>query len=145
MKNVIEPSYVPYRATKESAGYDITLPRDYILTAGKWVEIDTGIRFEDSDKCVGTWHFVGMIYPRSSLGFKYGLRFANTTCVIDQDYRDNIKLMVTVDKDVILVKGDRIAQMIFTPYLTLENEKKPTQERCGGIGSTGKKINIEEY
>lgn len=157
MKNIINPDFEPRRATNKSAGYDIYLNEGVMLKPGEYTLIDTGVVFEDSDalNCVShdygvkdmsfvrerhsenMEHYVGLIFPRSSYGFKYGLRFANSICVIDQDYRDSIKLSVTVDKEVTLAKGDRIAQLIFIPWLTLCDEIKPNTKRNGGIGSTG--------
>lgn len=83
-------------------------------------------------------NWVALVFPRSSFGFEYGLRFANTICVIDQDYNDTIKLKITVDKELKISCGERIAQMIFIPYLMLVDEERPSKSRDGGIGSTGR-------
>lgn len=158
MKNIINEEFVPKRATTYSAGYDIYLNENINLKANEYTIIDTGIVFEDDDilfnlnnevsknenggynakqVALHTKNYVGIIFPRSSYGFKYGLRFANSICVIDQDYRDTIKLKVKVDTDVSLNKGDRIAQIIFVNWLILSNEIIPTNLRGGGVGSTG--------
>ena len=157
MRNVINKEYMPRRSTVKSAGYDIFVNEPVTLCPGEFKTLDTGIIFEDSDlmfhvsgnikrikgkaknvaEIRNPVEYVGLIFPRSSYGFKYGLRFANSVCVIDQDYRDTIKLSITVDKEVTLNKGDRIAQMIFIPWLILRNEIPPNDKRDGGIGSTG--------
>lgn len=157
MKNEICKEFMPKRATTKSAGYDIYLNDNVTLKPGEYTVIDTGIVYEDKDEFythISIWEiirekftkrkkayefnqYVGLIFPRSSYGFAYGLRFANSICVIDQDYRNTIKLSVTVDKEVELYKGDRIAQMIFIPWLTYKDEIKPEDKRTGGIGSTG--------
>lgn len=159
MKNIIENEYVPKRATQKSAGYDIYAIEDMTLCPGVFKTFDTGVVFEDSDMLFNVsgqvqkatkshkarikanvnqvLEYVGLIFPRSSYGFKYGLKFANSICVIDQDYRDTIKLSITVDKEVNINKGDRIAQLIFVPWLVLGNEIPPKDTRGGGIGSTG--------
>ena len=157
MKNVINEEFTPRRATQKSAGYDIFVNENITLCPGEYKTLDTGVVFEDTDRLFNITglavekkdhrklktevnmnvEYVGLIFPRSSYGFKYGLRFANSICVIDQDYRDTIKLNVTVDNTLNLVKGDRIAQIIFVPWLVLGNEIVPENIRSGGIGSTG--------
>lgn len=157
MKNIINEEYVPKRATKFSAGYDLYATEDITLSPGHFKTLDTGVVFEDKDHLFGVsglaveqdgqskivaevhqaFEYVGLVFPRSSYGFKYGLRFANSICVIDQDYRDTIKLRVTVSKKVEIKKGDRIAQLIFVPWLLIADEIPPTDIRDGGIGSTG--------
>lgn len=149
--------YQVKRATTESAGYDIKCPEELHLLPGQCVKIDTGIAFDGSetmpmfrhgvlggllDRILGVrfWsNWVMIILPRSSMGMKYGMRFTNTAGVIDKDYRSNIILEVTVDKEVWLYPGDRIAQGIFIPYLTYEGEDRPVLIRSGGMGSTGRK------
>lgn len=157
MKNEIDNEFMPKRATMLSAGYDIYTPEEITLKPGEYTTLDTGIKFEGGDRFVLTSlcydndnpqgrpikqgqvpiQYVGLIFPRSSYGFKYGLRFANSTCIIDQDYRDNIILKMTVDTEVTFSKGERIAQMIFVPWLAYLNEIQPEVRRNGGIGSTG--------
>ncbi len=159
MINEKDEMMVPARATVGSAGYDIKIPYPEVLKPSEYVVIDTGLKLTGKDfpllagaflrekpKKRGIeeirgvhepYSWVALIFPRSSLGFNYGFRFANTICVIDQDYRDTIKLKVTVDKELELKAGDRIAQIIFIPYLALANESIPTLHRDGGIGSTG--------
>lgn len=158
MKNVIDSELIPKRSTRLSAGYDIMCPENLVIKPNEWVTIDTGLVFEDDDLFLNhyvtadldniegrhvrnssvMYEYVGLIFPRSSYGFKYGMRFANTICVIDQDYRDNILLKVMVDKELKIEKGDRIAQIIFIPWLIYSQEKiDGIKERSGGIGSTG--------
>ena len=128
---------LPRRATEGSAGYDIYLPFDIDAKAGETIIIPTGISAE-------MWeHIVLMLYPRSSLGFKYGMRFNNTTPVIDSDFinsdtEGHIILSVKFDKDVELHAGDRIAQGIFVNYYVTCDDEPVSHNRTGGIGSTGK-------
>jgi len=130
----------PKRATISSCGYDFALPYDVVFKPNVWVEIDTGVRFDGREKFLPkTERWFMLVAPRSGLGMKYGMRFANTVGIIDQDYRDNIMARVTVDKEVHLNKGERFMQGVFLPYLLLTNESTPTEERAGGLGSTDKK------
>ena len=151
-----ENGKIPVRATRGSAGYDIVMPYDITFCPGEYTTLDTGLSFDDEDSVtllteyytIGSKdinkmailprHWVALILPRSSLGFEYGFRFSNTICVIDMDYRDNIKLKITVDKELILHKGERIAQMIVIPFAIFVHEDTPIAKRSGGIGSTGR-------
>lgn len=151
-------TYEPKRATYGSAGYDFYSPEEYELKPGEWTTIDTGVRFDGSEHPYfchqgrpipddGGVHTVCVTYPtswfmaivpRSGLSFKYGLRIINTVAIIDKDYRDTIKLKITVEEPYTLKKGERFAQGIFTIYGVLNAEIKPTEARNGGFGSTGK-------
>lgn len=137
MWNVFDERFEPKRATIFSAGYDLFVDEEVTLYPGVFKTLDTHVMFEykDAKFLDGLW--VALVFPRSSYGFKYGLRFANTIGVIDSDYNDTIKMSVTVDKEVTLKVGDRYAQMIIVPIIYLPTEKVPTEVRNGGVGSTG--------
>ncbi len=130
---------MPSRATKYSAGYDIYSPIDFILRSKETIKIPTGL------KCQMNEDIVLMIYPRSSLGFKYRMMLENTVGVIDSDYynSDNeghimIKFTNHSDKDLTILKGNAFAQGIFTKYyLTFDDDVSSV--RHGGIGSTDEK------
>ena len=86
------------------------------------------------------------IYPRSSIGFKTGIRLSNTVGIVDADYYNNpdneghifIKFFTPTDKDYQIHIGDKIAQGIFAKYLVVGDEEEIKTERSGGLGSTGK-------
>ena len=129
---------LPRRATAGSAGYDFVSPLEVTVPAGGSVLIPTGIRAEMEPG------WVLMIFPRSSLGFRYGIRLSNTTGVIDSDYAfaDNeghimVKLRNPSETAVHIARGDRFCQGVFLPYGTAE-ETEITGQRTGGFGSTGK-------
>lgn len=149
MENLINSEFVPKRQTTGSAGYDIYAVGD--MDIQPWFKsFDTGVCFDgeevpcfEYENCCNDNKFelypkewVGLILPRSSFGFKHGLRFANTMCVIDQDYRDTIRLSISADHPFTIRKGERYAQLIFIPHLVLLDEDVPVKERGGGIGST---------
>lgn len=137
----------PTRATKYSAGYDFYAPCDIVLKPGQWVTVDSGVALDGTEKFsignggrggkmnVPRWFM--LLAPRSGLGTKYGIRFANTVGIVDQDYRDNIKFTMTSSVPYTIQKGDRFAQGIFVPCLILDSEDEPENEREGGYGSTG--------
>lgn len=144
---------MPRRATRDSAGYDFFAPQDIDLVPGEWTEIDTGVRISpgaivnivmyepygdgfvsEHEFMIPRWHLE--CHPRSGLGFKYMVRFANTTGIIDMDYRQNIRAKLTSDVPVRIEKGKAFMQGIIVPFCTFCGEIEPTEERSGGFGST---------
>lgn len=130
-------TFEPRRATFGSAGYDFYSPEDYLLIPGEWTTIDTQVAFTDEDQCLEFAKWFMMVVPRSGLSFNFGLRIINTVGIIDMDYRDTIKLKVTVEEEYLLRTGERFAQGIILPFGTFNRELKPETARNGGFGSTG--------
>lgn len=138
---------MPRRATLGSAGYDFYAPHDFKLKPGEWTDVDTGVRFDGTEKVscpimsdefvyeVKQW--VMLLFPRSGLGTKYGVRFANTVGVIDMSYRGTIRARMTSDAPVTIHKGERFMQGVIVPFGVFGDEMEPTEERKGGHGSTG--------
>lgn len=126
--------FIPRRATKHSAGYDFFATEDIVIKAGEWTTVDTQVYLEEGS-LLPNW--VMKIYPRSSTGFKQGLRIRNTTGIIDADYHDTIKAVLTCDNDYVIKKGERYMQGIICDYYVMFDEITPEEERKGGIGSTG--------
>lgn len=135
INKLVEEIKSPARATAGSAGYDFVCPFDIDLEPGNTYTLGTGVRAMISPG------WVLMMYPRSGLASKYGMRFANTIPVIDSDYyhannEGHILLKVSVDKPMHITKGTRIAQGVFLPFgITLDDEADGA--RTGGFGSTG--------
>lgn len=128
---------LPQRATTGSAGYDFYAPDDYKILPGDTMLIKTGIKCQIDDG----WML--QIYPRSSMGFKYNVRLANTIGIIDSDYYNNptnegeicIKLYNPDRYLIDIKKGSAFAQGIFMRY-GLTDDDVTTGERTGGMGST---------
>ena len=141
IKDAYYPIELPQRATKGSAGYDFYSPLSFVLEPGETIKIPTGIRCEMYDG----WVLMG--FPRSGLGFKYGLSMANTVSIIDGDYFDSdnegnffVKLTNNscLAKEIRINKGDAFSQGIFLPFgITLDDDT--TTVRNGGLGSTDAK------
>lgn len=72
--------------------------------------------------------FWGLLLGRSS-SFLKGLTI--TPGVIDNDYEGEIKIMVESTKNILLTKGDRIAQLVLLPLVT----KNPALKESQGTGS----------
>lgn len=133
---------LPRRATAGSAGYDFKAPCGFTLEPGEALTIPTGIRVY-----IEPGWFLG-VFPRSSLGFKYGCCFANTIPVVDSDYykaknEGHILLRLVNRSDsrympgkrMTIRAGDGFAQGVFLQYGVVFNDQA-TAERVGGIGST---------
>ena len=149
---------MPRRGTTLSCGYDFFSPETIELKPGEWTMIDSGISFDGLEDPYmvsmgrpiprdGYAHTMCMNYParwfmmlapRSGLSTKYGFRLRNTIGIIDMDYRDTIKAMVTVDEPYTLQKDEKFMQGIIMSFGTLKGEIKPTETRTGGHGSTGR-------
>ena len=127
---------MPRRATLSSAGYDFYAPGDIRLEPGKWTEVDTQVRFDGSETVEGCPRWFMLMAPRSGLGFRHGVRLANTVGVIDQDYRQNIRAKLTSDTPCEIPAGKAFMQGIVIPYATFSEEIEPIAERVGGFGST---------
>lgn len=129
---------LPKRQTKFSAGYDFKSPIDFVLHPGDVKKIPTGVKIAmNEDEML-------LLVVRSSVGFKYNVRMTNQVGIFESDYFNNesneghawISLQNHSNEDFIVKKGDRIAQGIFTKFLTVDHEETIITERKGGFGST---------
>ena len=127
---------MPRRATAGSAGYDFFAPEDVHLEPGEWTEFDTRVRFDGSESVEGCRRWFMLMVPRSGLGFRHGVRLANTVGVIDQDYRQSIRAKLTCDVPCDIPRGKAFMQGIVIPYAVFAGEDEPVSERVGGFGST---------
>lgn len=131
---------IPTRSDDKSAGYDLYSPITFSIEPNEIVKIETNI------KCQLEENDVLMIYPRSSIGIKKNIMLANTTGVIDSSYYNNesnegniiIALYNYGNKTQHFDEGDRIAQAVIVPFLTVDNDVIIGNKRIGGIGSSGK-------
>lgn len=138
IKKLDEKAIIPTYGTEYSAGADLyaLLDEDLEIKPGETIMIGTGLAM-----AIPTG-YAGLIYARSSLGSKKGLAPANKVGVIDSDYRGEIKVpLFNQSKETqIIAKNERIAQIIFTPYLKVNfqetDELDDTTRGTGGFGST---------
>ena len=147
VKKLEDSAVVPTKGSTGAAGYDLyaySEKNEYDATdeisikPHSYATIGTGIAMEIPEG------YVGLVYVRSGLGIKHGLMPRNAVGVIDSDYRGEIMvcLLNTSSEWVTIHKGDRIAQIVLTPYLNAEmnevEELTDTKRGAGGFGSTGK-------
>lgn len=149
MRDAYDHITLPCRSTAGSAGYDFYMPFDSILLYNNDpIVIPTGIKME-----LVNGLFLGL-FPRSSYGYKYGMRLENTVGIIDADYYNNndneghisAKISVHVQDNndeyikravLPLSRGDKYMQGIIMGYGLTIDDNPLSDKREGGIGSTG--------
>lgn len=130
---------LPVYGSADAAGADLRAltDGDVTIAPGATVLIHTGLAFAIPKG------YVGLVYARSGLASKQGLAPANKVGVIDADYRGEVLVALHnhSGEPRVIRDGDRIAQMVITPYLTaqfqLSEDLDDTQRGEGGFGSTG--------
>ena len=140
VKKLTNTAKMPERGSKFSAGYDLSadIDKSILIRPQETIKIPTGLSFEVPEG------YFGGLYARSGLATKQGLRPANAVGICDSDYRGEYIVALHNDSDTtrIIEPGQRIAQIIFQPYLMcdLEDADELTQTQRGscGFGSTGK-------
>ncbi len=140
IKKLRENAIIPTKGSLAAAGYDLYACCDNTVVIGphKTEKICTGLAIQPPEG------YFGAIYARSGLAAKNGLRPANCVGVCDEDYRGEyiVALHNDTDQPQIINPGDRIAQLVFHPYINVEfNEAdglEDTERGDGGFGSTGK-------
>lgn len=139
IKKFDEKAIIPTKAHRTDAGYDLyaCLDNNVYFAANTAEMIPTGVGFEIPEG------FFGAVYPRSGLASKQGLRLANCVGVIDCGYINQVYVPLINDSNGIRVikNGDRIAQIIFQPYLDVGlnevDELEDTDRGLNGFGSSG--------
>lgn len=134
--------------TMYSAGADLVAQKDVILYPGdRGVLVPTGVYIVG----FGGLHLTNgqtlesalMIYPRSGLSKKSGLRLSNSVGVVDPDYPGEIMVMFDHigghygDVSSTEIKaGERIAQLVATVTFRCKGAGVRAVERTAGFGST---------
>lgn len=155
---------LPQRATQHSAGFDVFANENVVIGAGETKLIGLGIALDHESEWLLNYPpynitledlnagFYLELHPRSSLRAK---GIGGGVGIIDMDYRDEIKMIITnlfnpyisAGADYIplisttpyqIKRGDKIGQLILKRH---EGYLLPTQytldaERTGGFGST---------
>lgn len=141
VKKLKENAKLPIYGTEFSAGADLfaCLDAPVTIAPGETKLISLGISLEIP---VG---YAGLVYARSGLATKRDLAPANKVGVIDSDYRGEffVPLHNHGAAAQTVENGERIAQLIITPYLTASfieaDTLSETVRGAGGFGSTGNK------
>lgn len=140
VKKLSPAAQLPTRGSAQAAGYDLyaCLPQGGITIAPHaTAKIGTGLAIAVPDG------YFGAIFARSGLAAKQGLRPANCVGVADSDYRGEyiVALHNDSEEERTVADGERIAQLVVMPYLSVEfdevEELEDTARGAGGFGSTG--------
>ena len=137
-KRMIPDATIPERATADSVGFDLRSTITTLLAPGFWMAVPTGIAIQLPPGVEG------QIRPRSSLALKHGVTVLNSPGTIDPDYRGEIKVVLInhSQSSFAINSGDRIAQLVLSPYLVdvdaeISYALDETPRGDGGFGSTG--------
>lgn len=141
VKKLGDDVVVPHLASAGAAGFDLCANIDSEITIlpNNIAVIPTGLAISIPNG------YVGLIYPRSSMGIKENIVLANGTGVIDSDYRGEIMVALHNYSETgsrIIQPKQRIAQIVFQELPTVQIEEASeldnTERGTGGFGSTGK-------
>lgn len=141
VKKLRPDARLPVYGTEFSAGADLCacLDAPVTLQPGETKLISIGIAMEIPAG------YAGLVFARSGLASKRHLAPANKVGVIDPDYRGEFFVPLHNHGPVpqTVEPGERIAQMILTPFLTAQfveaETLSDTVRGAGGFGSTGTK------
>src|SRR5699024_2584066 len=130
---------LPEYKTEGSSGIDLYANLDSSITIKQFgrLLVPTGIYVSIPKG------YEGQIRARSGLALKHGISLANGIGTIDSDYRGEIKVILINfgDEPFIIEKGDRIGQLVFLKYETVEfklvEKLDETERGPGGFGHTG--------
>lgn len=147
-KKIHELSVIPKFSHLYDSGFDLVSVCDYLLCPGIITGVRTGLCVELSNpETTFPFTLEIQIRPRSGLALKYGVTIVNSPATIDNTYRGELIIPMTVIKNenYQIKAGDRIAQGVICPVLssnvlkiTEVNELDDTERGDGGFGSTGK-------
>lgn len=140
IKKVRDDAIVPTRGSKSAAGYDLyaCIEKPCIINGESTTKIGSGIAAEIPEG------YVGLVFARSGLATKFGIRPANCVGVIDSDYRGEIIVALHNDSNTpqTINPSDRVAQLVVLPYAAPELELvdclEDTERGNGGFGSSGR-------
>ena len=141
IKKLRDGAKIPTRGSEQAAGYDLYAcleTEELTIAPHTTAKIPTGLAVAIPDG------YFGAVFARSGLASKQGLRPANCVGVCDSDYRGEYIVMLHNDTDSprTVANGDRIAQLVVMPYLSVifteVEELSETDRGAGGFGSTGR-------
>jgi dUTP pyrophosphatase len=131
---------LPRYASEGAAGCDLhaAVHEPVLLEPGERAAVPTGIALAIPEG------FEGQVRARSGLALRHGIACVNAPGTIDSDYRGEVKVILgNLGREPFEIRrGDRIAQVVFTPVVRAEIQRVdelPDSERGpGGFGSTGR-------
>ncbi|MCC7160657.1 dUTP diphosphatase [Candidatus Nomurabacteria bacterium] len=137
VKKLHQDAKLPTHGHPGDAGMDFYAIEDVVFPPGKQMKVNTGVAIEIPEG------YVGLIWDKSSISFNMGLKVMGG--VIDAGYRGEIimNLLNVSDKEVIIEKGHKVAQMIIQKFEHCDIKEvdsiSETVRGEGREGSTGHK------
>lgn len=137
VKLLYEDSVLPTRGSEYAAGYDLYAHEGVTVAPHSTVKVGSGVAIQPPKDTFGA------VFARSGLATKQGLRPANCVGVCDYDYTGEyiVALHNDTDEEKSIEKGERIAQVVFIPYINATlitvDELDATERGDNGFGSTG--------
>ncbi|HUZ13321.1 MAG TPA: dUTP diphosphatase [Caulobacteraceae bacterium] len=132
---------LPAYETRHAAGMDLraAIPADAPLTLrpGERHALPTGLAMAIPPG------FEGQVRPRSGLAARSGVTCLNAPGTVDADYRGEVKVILVNlgEEDVVIRRGDRIAQLLIAPVAQAAWREVASLDATargeGGFGSTG--------
>ena len=135
IRQLVSGAKIPTRAFPDDAGLDLYVLEDINIEPNSFKDVKTGLAVKIAD---GFW---GLIRPRSSTFFKRNLVVHEGT--IDPGYTGELNVGVynPGSEQVILLAGDRIAQLVIVPLIihdiVVVDHLPLTSRGPAGFGSTG--------
>ena len=136
MKVKLDPgAYMPERAHKQDAGYDLRTPKRKVIHPGGSIVVETGVHVAIPEG------YAGVLQSKSGLNVVNDL---TGTGLIDSGYTGSItvKLYNHGVNPHVFEKGDKVIQLvilpIITPDLELVEDLEDTDRGSDGFGSTGR-------
>ena len=131
---------LPAYMSPGAAGLDLAADLDAELTLrpGQRILVPTGLSIALPAG------YEGQVRPRSGFANKTGVTVLNAPGTIDSDYRGEVQVLLVNlgSDDVVLRRGDRIAQLVVAPVTRIEWDEAAalagTDRGAGGFGSTGR-------
>lgn len=132
------------------AGFDLraAVSKQIVLKPGDYMPVPTGIKVEliTADSPLSGVNYEFQVRARSGLAAKFGVTMMNGVGTVDLGYRGEIRAVLVNHghEDFIINPGDRIAQGVIAPVMTVQFEQviqvsEDTTRGAGGFGSTGQK------
>jgi dUTP pyrophosphatase len=129
---------IPTRAHEGDAGMDLCAAEGARIGPGQRVGVGTGLAVEIPEG------WAGMVLPRSGLALKSGIALVNSPGLIDPGYRGEIRILLLntdATSEFKVAPGDRIAQLVLTPFSTAQPIEvgglEESARGSGGFGSSG--------